>query len=87
MGRQLLVAQLERVMNQLGILLPGTPGRVALDGLMMQMTPENRHALALDDEAFAERWPAENAEALASSNAYFDKHGLPLAHPRPEGQV
>jgi len=25
------------------------------------------------------RWQAENAEALASSNAYADRHGVPLA--------
>lgn len=26
-----------------------------------------------------EQWLAENAEAIASSNAYVEKHGLPLA--------
>ena len=26
-----------------------------------------------------ERWRAENAEALASSNAWVEQHGLPLA--------
>lgn len=25
------------------------------------------------------QWRAENAEAIKSSNAYFEKHGLPLA--------
>lgn len=31
-------------------------------------------------QARAERWKKENATALASSNAYVEKHGLPLAH-------
>lgn len=30
-------------------------------------------------EERARRWQAENAEAIASSNAYVEKHGLPLA--------
>jgi antitoxin CcdA len=30
-------------------------------------------------EVRAERWRAENAEALASSNEYVERHGLPLA--------
>lgn len=30
-------------------------------------------------KARVERWRAENAEALQSSNAYVDEHGLPLA--------
>lgn len=30
-------------------------------------------------EALAERWREENAEAMASSNAYVERHGLPLA--------
>lgn len=30
-------------------------------------------------ETRAERWQADNAEALASSNAHADHHGLPLA--------
>ena len=30
-------------------------------------------------KARVERWRAENAEALRSSNAYVDEHGLPLA--------
>lgn len=30
----------------------------------------------------AERWVAENREALASSNAYVEAHGLPLAGQR-----
>ncbi|WP_170351151.1 type II toxin-antitoxin system CcdA family antitoxin [Ruegeria atlantica] len=29
-------------------------------------------------EAKAEQWKAENAEALKSSNAYVEQHGLPL---------
>lgn len=29
-------------------------------------------------EAKAEQWKAENAEALKSSNAYVERHGLPL---------
>jgi antitoxin CcdA len=29
-------------------------------------------------QAKAEKWKMENAEALKSSNAYVDKHGLPL---------
>jgi len=34
-------------------------------------------------EARAARWRAENAEALASSNAWVTEHGLPLARHRP----
>ena len=30
-------------------------------------------------EARAAAWKAENAEAIASSNAYVEEHGLPLA--------
>jgi antitoxin CcdA len=30
-------------------------------------------------QARADRWRAENAEALASSNAWIEEHGLPLA--------
>jgi antitoxin CcdA len=30
----------------------------------------------------AERWMEENREAIASSNAYVEKHGLPLARYR-----
>lgn len=30
-------------------------------------------------KARAERWMRENAEAIASSNAWVEKHGLPLA--------
>ena len=33
-------------------------------------------------QARADRWRAENAEALASSNAWFEQHGLPLAQYR-----
>ncbi|WP_170551177.1 MULTISPECIES: type II toxin-antitoxin system CcdA family antitoxin [Ruegeria] len=29
-------------------------------------------------EAKAEQWKAENADALKSSNAYVEQHGLPL---------
>ncbi|WP_170395219.1 type II toxin-antitoxin system CcdA family antitoxin [Ruegeria arenilitoris] len=29
-------------------------------------------------EAKAEQWKAENAEALKSSNAFVEQHGLPL---------
>jgi antitoxin CcdA len=33
-------------------------------------------------QARADHWRAENAEALASSNAWFEQHGLPLARHR-----
>lgn len=33
-------------------------------------------------EARADRWRTENAEALASSNAWVEQHGLPLARYR-----
>ena len=33
-------------------------------------------------QALADRWRAENAEALASSNAWVDQHGLPLVQYR-----
>jgi len=33
-------------------------------------------------QARADRWRAENAEALASSNAWVEQHGLPLARHR-----
>ena len=31
------------------------------------------------NETQAERWRSENAEAIESSNRYFEEHGLPLA--------
>ena len=34
-------------------------------------------------QARAERWLAENAQALASSNAWVEAKGLPLARHRP----
>ena len=34
-------------------------------------------------QARTERWLAENAEALASSNAWVEAKGLPLARHRP----
>lgn len=34
-------------------------------------------------EARAARWRAENAAAVASSNAWVEAHGLPLAAHRP----
>ncbi len=34
-------------------------------------------------EARAARWLAENAEALASSNAWVEANGLPLSRHRP----
>lgn len=47
--------------------------------------PENRNALALDNDAAvdceaasAERWLVENRHALDSSNAFVEEHGLPL---------
>lgn len=33
-------------------------------------------------QARADRWRADNAEALASSNAWVEQHGLPLAQYR-----
>lgn len=39
-----------------------------------------RHAIA---RTRAERWKEENREAIESSNAYVEKHGLPLAGRRP----
>ena len=33
-------------------------------------------------EARAERWRADNAAALAASNAYVEEHGLPLGRAR-----
>ena len=35
-----------------------------------------RHAIAAEE---TRRWIAENRDALLSSNAYVEKHGLPLA--------
>ncbi|MEX0281939.1 MAG: type II toxin-antitoxin system CcdA family antitoxin [Arenibacterium sp.] len=46
--------------------------RAAEDGL--------RNAVAI---AKAAQWKAENAKALQSSNAYVEKHGLPLEKYRP----
>lgn len=34
-------------------------------------------------DARAEQWQRENAEALQASNAWIDRHGLPLAKHRP----
>ena len=60
-----------------------TPG--ALDDLLVQTSPENRHALAFDNDAAVggeaastERWLVENRDALDSSNAFIEEHGLPL---------
>ena len=33
-------------------------------------------------QAKADRWRAENSESLASSNAWVEQHGLPLARHR-----
>ena len=33
-------------------------------------------------QARADRWRAENAEAIASSNSWVEQHGLPLARYR-----
>lgn len=51
-------------------------------GLNISAAAENglRHAVAA---ARAARWQAENAEALASSNAWVQANGLPLARYRP----
>ena len=35
------------------------------------------------EEELGRRWRAENAEAIASSNHFVDRHGLPLADLRP----
>ena len=63
----------------------GPEADAELAGLLAQITPDDRHALALDDDAAtaAERWLAENGEALESSNAYVAEHGLPLARGTP----
>lgn len=51
----------------------------------MRVSPENRHALAFDNDAAfggeaagAQRWLVENRDALDSSNAFVEQHGLPL---------
>lgn len=41
--------------------------RACEDGLRQQIAAER-----------GRRWQAENAEAIAASNAYVEKHGLPL---------
>jgi len=53
--------------RQLGINL----SRACELGLATQIADERRR-----------RWLAENAEAIAASNAYVEKNGLPLAHLR-----
>lgn len=112
MDRQMLVADLEKLMDRLCIEKPGTPPSLgaasdlttkgassdgqpddsepgSLDDLLVQISPENRHALVLDDGAAvrgeaagAERWLVENRDALDSSNAFVEEHGLPLPLPR-----
>jgi antitoxin CcdA len=59
--------QLVNEARQLGINL----SRACEQGLAVQIAQERRR-----------KWLAENAEAIASSNAYVDKNGLPLAHLR-----
>lgn len=61
----------------------------ALDDLLVQISPENRHALAFDNDAAvgcevasAERWLVENRDALNSSNAFVEERGLLLPLPR-----
>ncbi|WP_233873661.1 type II toxin-antitoxin system CcdA family antitoxin [Paraburkholderia adhaesiva] len=50
-------------------------------GLNVSQAAEAGLAKAVSDERAA-RWLRENAEAIASSNAYVEKHGLPLARYR-----
>lgn len=57
--------QLVNEARQLGINL----SRACEQGLAVQIAAARRR-----------QWLAENAEAIASSNAYVDKNGLPLAH-------
>ena len=108
MDRQMLVANLEKLMDRLCIDAPSTPPSLSvtpdlttkrassggksddsepdsLDELLVRISPENRHALALDDgasvgseAAWAEPWLVENRDALDSSNAFVEEHGLPL---------
>ena len=59
-----LEAELVAEARRLGVNL----SRAAEDGL--------RRAIAAEA---ARRWRAENVEALLSSNAYVEEHGLPLA--------
>ncbi|NLC36469.1 MAG: type II toxin-antitoxin system CcdA family antitoxin [Alcaligenaceae bacterium] len=40
---------------------------------------EMAEAVQSDPRGMAERWLAENDEALRSSNDFVEKHGLPLA--------
>ena len=61
----------------------------SLDDLLVQISPENRHTLALDDGApvggeavSAERWLVENRDALDSSDSFVEEHGLPMSLPR-----
>jgi antitoxin CcdA len=56
--------QLVEEARQLGINL----SRACEQGLAAQIAEERRR-----------RWLVENAEAISSSNAYVEKHGLPLA--------
>ncbi|MFM0197568.1 type II toxin-antitoxin system CcdA family antitoxin [Paraburkholderia strydomiana] len=46
-------------------------------GINVSQAAEAGLAKAVSEERAA-RWLKENAEAIASSNAYVDEHGLPL---------
>lgn len=59
--------QLVEEARRLGINL----SRACEQGLAARIAEERRR-----------RWHAENADAIASSNAYVEKNGLPLAHLR-----
>ncbi len=72
--------------------MPRRPANLSLDAALV----DEARALGLNLSAAAEaglraavaearaaRWRAENAEALASSNAWVEAHGLPLARHRP----
>jgi antitoxin CcdA len=56
-------------------------GEAARLGVDLSQTCEQglRNAIARET---APRWQADNAEALAASNAHTDRHGLPLAGAR-----
>lgn len=92
LSREEFASWLEKGINRFDACYPGPDSTLA--GLVAQITPDNRHALAVDHDVLvggevpaAERWLAENGEALASSNAYVEEPGLPLAHQEPDAKA
>lgn len=74
--------------TQLTSAAPRKPTNISLDATLLETAKElgvnisracERGLAEQIAETRAERWRAENAEAIESSNRYVERHGLPLA--------